>query len=214
MNVSVKMFLQKRKLNKPKETKQRELQNPKILEVNLIKEEAAVSFNWSKNLLMLVFVLFLAGLVVAEVYFGLNWWEKQEAAQIQVLSDKVMKLNEETGKLKKSAAAALAYKEKSAVFTGLLSDHIYWSNFFNWLEKNTLSSVRYGGFSGTLDGAYSFAATTGTYADVSWQVKAFLNDPLVQKVEVTNAASSKDKTKSDRISFNLVLKVNPGIFKK
>jgi len=92
------MFLQKRKLNKPKETKQRELQNPKILEVNLIKEEAAVSFNWSKNLLMLVFVLFLAGLVVAEVYFGLNWWEKQEAAQIQVLSDKVMKLDEETGK--------------------------------------------------------------------------------------------------------------------
>ncbi|MCX6794585.1 MAG: hypothetical protein NTY31_01100 [Candidatus Falkowbacteria bacterium] len=209
-----KMFLQKRKLNKPEETKKHELQNPKILEVNLIKEEAAVSFNWSKNLLMLVFVLFLAGLVVAEVYFGLNWWEEQEAAQIQVLSDKVMKLDAEAGKLKKSAAAALAYKEKSAVFTDLLSNHIYWSNFFNWLEKNTLSSVRYEGFSGTLDGAYSLAATTDTYADVSWQVKAFLNDPLVQQVEVTNAASSKNKTKSDRISFNLVLKVNPSVFKK
>jgi len=208
------MFLQKGKLNKPEGAKKHELQNPKILEVNLIKEEAAVSFNWSKNLLVLALVLFLAGLVVTEVYFGLNWWEEQEAAQVQVLSDKVAKLDAEASKLKKSATAALSYKEKSAVFTDLLNNHIYWSNFFNWLEKNTLSSVHYEGFSGTLDGTYSLAATTDTYADVSWQVKAFLNDPLVQEVEVTSAASSKSKTNSGQVSFGLVLKVNPDIFKK
>lgn len=208
------MFLQKRKLNKKDEVKKHELQNPKILEVNLIKEEAVVSFDWSKNLLVLALVLFLAGLLIAEVYFGLNWWEEQEAAQVQVLSDKVAKLDAEAAKLRKSASAALSYKDKSAVFTDLLNNHIYWSNFFNWLEKNTLSSVHYAAFSGTLDGNYALSATADTYADVSWQVKAFLNDPLVQHVEVANAASSRNKTSVGQVSFNLILKVNPSIFKK
>ena len=208
------MFLQKGKLNKKEEVKKHELQNPKILEVNLIKEEAEISFDWNKNLMVLVLVLFLAGLLVTEVYFGLNWWETQEAAQLQVLSDKVVKLDSEAVVLKKSASAALSYKEKSAVFTDLLNNHIYWSNFFSWLEKNTLSSVRYEGFAGSIDGVYSLSATADSYADISWQVKAFLNDPIVQQVQVVNAASAKSKTKANRVSFSILLKVNPTIFKK
>ncbi|MFA6194817.1 MAG: hypothetical protein WC719_03690 [Patescibacteria group bacterium] len=208
------MFLQKGKLNKKEEMRKHELQNPKILEVNLIKEEADISFDWNKNLLVLALVLFLAGLLVTEVYFGLNWWEAQEAAQLQVLSDKVVKLDAEAAAFKKSASTALSYKEKSAVFTDLLNNHIYWSNFFSWLEKNTLSSVRYEGFAGSIDGVYSLSATADSYADISWQVKAFLNDPIVQQVQVVNAASAKSKTKANRVSFSILLKVNPTIFKK
>ena len=208
------MFLQRGKLNKKETVKKHELQNPKILEVNLIKEEAVVSFDWNKHLLVLFFVLLLAGLLVGEVYFGLKWWEDQEAAQLQVLSDKVAKIDAEAGKLKKAASDALAYKEKSAVFTDLLNNHVYWSNFFSWLEKNTLSSVRYESFSGDTTGIYTLAATADTYADVSWQVKAFTNDPLVKEVKVTDAASSRSKTSAGRVNFNIMLKVDPSIFKK
>jgi len=208
------MFLQKKKPNKKEEAKKHEFQNPKILEVNLIKEEASISFNWNKNLLILVLVLFFAGILVGEVYLGLNWWEEQETAQLQVLSDKIRKLDSEAAKLKKSAAVALSYKEKSAVFTDLLNNHIYWSNFFSWLEKNTLSSVRYSGFSGTTDGFYSLTASADTYADISWQVKAFLNDPLVKQVEVVSANADKNKKASGGVGFTIVLKVNPNIFKK
>jgi Tfp pilus assembly protein PilN len=208
------MFLQTGKLNRKKEKKNAELQNPKILEVNLIKEEAVISFDWNKNLLVLILVLLLASVLVVEVYFGLNWWEKQEAAQIQVLSDQVAKLDAEAGKLKKTASAALSYKEKSAVFTDLLDNHIYWSNFFNWLEKNTLSSVHFEGFSGTVDGIYSLAATADNFADVSWQVKAFLNDPLVKNVRVVKAASAKDQAKAGRVSFTISFEVNRDIFRK
>jgi Tfp pilus assembly protein PilN len=208
------MFLQTGKLNRKKEKKHAELQNPKILEVNLIKEEAVISFDWNKNLLVLILVLLLAGFLVVEIYFGLNWWEKQEAAQIQVLSDQVAKLDAEAAKLKKTASAALSYKEKSAVFTDLLDNHIYWSNFFNWLEKNTLSSVRFEGFTGTVDGVYSLAATTDNFADVSWQVKAFLNDPLVKNVQVIEATAAKDQTKAGRVGFSISFEVNQDIFRK
>lgn len=208
------MFLQKEKQNKKDDRRRHELQNPKILEVNLIKEEAIVAFDWNKNLMVLVLVLLLAGFLVVEVYYGLNWWEKQEATQIQVLSDKVMKLDAEASKLKKTASAALSYKEKSAVFTSLLNNHIYWSNFFTWLEKNTLSSVHFDSFAGTLDGTYSFLATADSYADISWQVKAFLNDPLVESAKVTSAASTRSAAKPNAVTFNITIKINPSIFKK
>ncbi len=208
------MFLQKSKQNKTEGKRKHELQNPKILEVNLIKEETTIVFDWRKNLLVLAAVLSLAMLLLVEVYFGLNWWEKQEAIQIQSLNEKVVKLDAESNKLKKAASAALSYKEKSMVFTGLLDNHVYWSNFFAWLEKNTLSSVQFGGFSGKLDGKYSFAADADSYADVSWQIKTLLNDPLTKSAKVSSVAAGKSTTKNGGVAFTLNLEVDPKIFKK
>lgn len=208
------MFLPKKKLNKPESKKKHELQNPKILEVNLIKEEAEVFFDWNKHLLILVLVFALAGLLLAEIYIGLNWWEKQEAAQIQILSDNVMKIDAEAGKLRRASIDALSYKDKSAAFTYLLDNHIYWSNLFAWMEKNTLSSVHFSSFSGKLDGIYSFSGTADSYADVSWQVKVFSSDPLTRSVDVISVTSAKDKTGAGTVSFNINLKVDPSIFKK
>lgn len=209
------LLFNKKKANK-KEGNRKYLQNPKILEVNLIKDEAKIFFNWNKNLLVLTLVLFLAGLFVVEIYLGLNWWEKQETLQAQSLTENISKINQEVSKLKNQVSAALLYKEKSAVFTELLNNHIYWSNFFSWLEKNTLSSVKYGGFSGDLSGDYTLDAKTDSFADVSWQVKAFLNDSLTQEVEVKNATAAKgrDRTKPAEVNFTLSLKVKPEIFKK
>jgi hypothetical protein len=208
------MFSFKNKVNKKDDHKRSQIQNPKILEVNLIKEDALISFDWNKNLLVLVLVFFLAGLVMAEISYGLDWWKEQETARRQATLDNISALNQETAKLKNQTGAALAYKEKSAAFSNLLTEHVYWTNFFNWLERNTLSSVRYEGFNGDLSGAYNLTASAPTFADVSWQVKAFLNDPMVQQATVVSASAAKNKNKTSEVIFNIALKVKPEIFKK
>ncbi len=192
------------------------MQNPKILEVNLIKDEAAVSFDWNKNLLFAALTMLLAGFLVAEIYFGLAWWEAQEAEKAQPLINSAAKLNLEASKLKNQTGAALLFKEKSVAFSELLGDHVHWTNFFTWLEKNTLSSVKYQSFEGGLDGSYNIDATAKTYADISWQVKAFLSDPLVKDVKVLGAESSKDgdKLKANEVNFGVLLTLKPEIFKK
>jgi len=53
-------------------------QNPKVLEVNLIKSEMPVDFEVGKNIGTLLFALVIAALFVAEVYLGLNWWSDYE----------------------------------------------------------------------------------------------------------------------------------------
>jgi len=191
------------------------LQNPRILEVNLVKDEVSVFFDWRKNISLLVLVLCVAALLVTEIYFGLDWWEAQEAARSQTLHDQAAKAGEEVNALKKKISAPLTYKAKSAAFSQLLNNHVYWTNFFNWLEKNTLSSVRYKDFNGGVDGVYILTATAQSYADVSWQVKAFLNDPITKEVLVTQVDSNqKAKDAAGEVSFKLNLQVNPAVFRK
>lgn len=212
------MLFFKPKKGTKEETKKNILQNPKILEVNLIKDEVKISFDWNKNISILVVVLFIASFLVAEVYFGLDWWEKQEVIKAQTLENDIVKVNRDISKIKGTADEALSYKNKSIEVGRLLDNHIYWSSFFNWLEKNTLSTVKYDGFSGNADGIYSLNAKALSYAEVSWQVKAFLNDPLVKKVEVlsVNSSLTKDKVKSadTGVNFSLSFELSPDIFKK
>lgn len=209
------MFLFKNKTNKKEGKSNASLQNPKILEVNLVKDERLVSFDWRRHILVLILVLLLALGLCAELYFGLSWWEAQEATRTQALAEKTAAVNAEANKLKSQIGAVITYKEKSAAFSALLTDHNYWTNFFSWLEKNTLNSVKYEEFSGDLTGIYTLNAKAPSYADVSWQVKNFLSDPLTEKVSVDNVTTdSQDKTQAAGVNFKLYLKVKPAIFKK
>jgi len=215
------MFFSKKKKIK-EDVKRNPLQNPKILEVNLIRDEVRIGFDWGRNISVLVLVLFIAGLLVAEVYYGLNWWEQQENLKSQALADEISKVSQEISQIKNKSDEALSYKDKSNELGRLLNKHIYWTAFFSWLEKTTLNTVSYGSFSGNTTGVYSLSAKALNYAQVSWQVKSFSDSPLVKKVEVLDvlAASAKDDNKGldngagRGVNFSVDLEVDPIIFRK
>lgn len=212
------MLFFKPKQGKKEETKKDILQNPKILEVNLIKNEVKIAFDWNKNLSIFMVVLFIAAIFVTEIYFGLDWWEKKEVARAEAIQNDILTVNRDISKIKGTADAAITYKDKTVELSRLLNEHVYWSNFFNWLEKNTLSTVKFDSFSGDTNGKYSLNAKAMSYAEASWQVKAFLNDPLVKNVEVLSVNSSlgKDKGASAEkgVNFSLGFELDPAIFKK
>ena len=197
------------------DNKKSSLVNPKILEVNLIKDEIGVLFDWHKNLLISLVVLLIAAALVTELYFGLDWWGQAEMVSAQTLSSKIDSLNRDIAQVKGQADAALTYQAKAAAAGQLLANHIYWTKFFRWLEKDTLSSVKFGAFSGDLTGLYKLTANTPTFAEVSWQAKAFLDDPLVEKVDISSASGvGKDAKEQTGINFPVSLQINPDIFKK
>lgn len=122
------MFFHKNKKTK-EDTKKNPLQNPKILEVNLIKGEVKVVFDWGRNISVLLLVLLVAGLLVTEVYFGLNWWAEQENLKSLELSGEIAKVGQEVNKIKSGADEALSYKDKSNSLGRLLNNHVYWTTF-------------------------------------------------------------------------------------
>ncbi len=216
------------------------LNNPKILEVNLIKEEERLDFDWKKGIKALVFALGVTIFIIVELYLGLDWWQKDEEARLEEVKIKTSAVSKEISEFRKSAAAALSYQDKTLEVDKLLGEHIYWTNFFKWLESNSLSTVSFGSFSGANDGRYTLAGTAGSFAEVSWQVQQFSNDPLVLNVESMTVSSGEERTKEEiaaqaaeaaaapanegeenvrptepaGVSFNLELEIDPIIFKK
>ncbi|MDI3496495.1 MAG: hypothetical protein PWQ35_516 [Patescibacteria group bacterium] len=214
------------------------LKNPKILEVNLIKEEAQMEFNWRRNLRSLFFALGVTLFIIIEIYYGLDWWQKDEEARLAGTQAQIKTISGEIATMRESAKDALSYQAKTKEIEGLFANHIYWTNFFSWLEKNTLSTVSFNAFSGDLEGEYSLSGTANTFAEVSWQAKKMLEAPFVKEVEILNASFGETKSKEEleeeiaeaenqtedgivvvppsppTVSFTLDLTIDPEIFHK
>lgn len=220
------------------------LNNPKILEVNLIKEEERLEFDWKKGAKSLLFALGVTIFIIMELYLGLNWWQKDEEIRLEQTKSETSKISKEIADFRQSAADALSYQEKTVEVDRLLGEHLYWTNFFKWLESNTLSTVSFSSFTGQDDGKYALAGTAGSFAEVSWQIQQFYKNPMVLHVESMTASSGEGKTREEiarqaaeaaanqaaegesapaasaaasetaKVSFNLSLEINPTIFQK
>lgn len=201
--------------------------NPSVLEVNLIKDEMAVDFEWNKRVFSLLLSLFVSALFVTEIYLGLDWWQKQEEKKAVSLQNNYERLSKEVQSTKAKAEEVMIFRDKLGTVQKMMDNHIYWTNFFSWLEKNTFNSVSYGGsFAGDISGSYLLSATAKTYSDISWQAKHFKNDKYVVRAAVSSGSMGGGKEDEDKarqeddkkgaeeekVSFSLDLEVKPEIF--
>ncbi|MDA3802596.1 MAG: hypothetical protein PF488_01705 [Patescibacteria group bacterium] len=201
-----------------------DLRNPEVLDVNLVKDEIVVFFNWRKHLTIAFIVIALTSLFIYEISRVLDYWEEIEIAKAEQIEKQIEVLKKDTVLMNNKASNALLFKEKSLVFSKLLGDHIYFSNFFTWLEKNTLSSVKYSGFSGDISGDYSLQATAPSYAEVSWQAKVLSDSSYIKDVEIASAnlventvvsideEGEEVETSYTHIAFTLSFTVEQSIF--
>lgn len=223
-----------KKRKQKKHNEQKSLKNPKILDLNLIKEETSLDFNWRKNIFSLIFILGVVIFVVLEIYLGLNWWQKDEEARLEVAKAEMKILNQEVSKTREEAKDALAYIEKTKIISPLLENHIYWTNFFSWLEKNTLSTISFEAFDASLNEEFALSGEAGSYAEVSWQVKQLQDSEYVTRVEILDASLGEVPATREElealaaagesiistepeipgVSFTLNLEMNQNIFKK
>jgi len=212
MNFSLKS----KKISRPKADSS---QNPKVLEVNLIKDEMQVDFDFGKNIGTLMFALLISALFVVEIYLGLNWWSDYENTRVLATEKKFNQVSQEIKGLKTESEQILAFKQRADLANSLVVNHIYWTKFFDWLEKNTLSSVSYLGFEGTRNGSYSLNASAKTFRDISWQTRAMLENNAVVSVHINSGESERptDEGQAEAsvqdVKFNLELNIDPNLFK-
>jgi hypothetical protein len=190
-----------------------ELKNPSILDVDLIKDEVAVKFQWRKHLLIMLIFVVLAGSLVAEAYFLLLGWEQQEVTRkSENFALEVQKIDKKISNLKTQLAPALALKSKVDVINPILTKHVYWTNFFGFLEKNTLVNVYYNGFTGTTDGNYVLKALVNDFRAVSYQLKTILKDPTIKSATIANEQIDNQKNGQVNVYFDLSIGVKPDLF--
>lgn len=202
--------------------KSKKKDNLELLETDLIKDEVEIKFEWKKDLVG-AFVLFaVAFVLVVETYLFLSWWgQKREAENSHYLDNEIVYIREEIEKIRDDYNTSTYFQKRLVTASTVLNGHVYWNNFFAYLEQNTLKKVYYNSFSGNLSGEYILPATTDDVRAISFQSKALLNNLQTISSEVSDEQiitgtkiSEEGEMISDEkthVNFNLKLILNKNI---
>ncbi len=195
-------------------------QAPSILKTNLVKGEITTVINWKKNIIIFSGALGATVLIIAVLYSGLILWEKSAQRKEKVLDMEIAELKNAVAKTKTKMKEIDAFRERLQLAGKLLDKHIYWTNFFSFLEENILPDVYLtADFSGTPEGEYSFPALTTDFGRLADQVRILRANKNVMSVSVGGGSLVSDRNGGaggigSMVKFILNLKIKPEVFYK
>lgn len=193
-----------------------------VLKTNLIQGSSTVSFDWKKNITSILISVFIAVFIICGAYVGLIIWEDKTISRGTELMDKTNKLIVKIKQAQKNVDQINIFQRKIGLVKYLIEDHVYWTNFFTFLEENTLTKAYYiDGFSGDTNGDYSFSVIIDDYEGIHDFVNVLKNNPNVLEVNTRSAMLGIDKNnrKNDlnqiqNTSFGVSIRINPLLFKQ
>ncbi len=193
-----------------------------ILKTNLVENEVTTVINWKKNIIILSSVLGVVVLIIVVLYGGLIFWERSALQKEEALDAEITELKKAIAETKIKMKEVDAFRERLQLAGNLLDKHIYWTNFFSFLEKNILPDVYLtADFSGTPEGEYSFSALTTNFSRLADQIRFLRANKNVISVSVDGGKLVSDGSGSvsgagmvDMIEFILNLKIKPEVFYK
>jgi len=186
-----------------------------IMKTNLIQGEESAFFDWNKKIVVFAINIFSACLFVAVIYGGLIFWEKQVNMEGELILSDIDSAKKNIENMEKNLNEINIFQKKLNKVATILDQHLYWTNFFDFLEKNTLAEVYYtGGFSGDTNGEYNLPAVADGYSSIEGQLKVFRNSEEVISAESYKGSMGKGDSEGGSVSFDIDLKVRPDIFLK
>ena len=158
-------------------------------------------------------IFLLIGIMISLLGFtGVWWWTN---SRLKKALQKVKTIQSEIRTVDQEIEPYLIVKQRIANIEAkfgrarrLLAGHIYWTNFFNLLEKYTIPEVSFNGFSGNTSGSIHLNAGALNLPAVGRQILAFKQaSDFVEKAEVSHIVVT-DKG----VTFSLELTLKPGVF--
>ncbi len=199
---------------------------PTITETNLIKGQTTLYFNWRRFWLDLIqwLVITLFFLSLCGVLFYL--WRQNQNKQTTDTAQRLAKVDQLVTLAENEVGDVLDFRLRLMLVSELLNGHVYWGNFFSFLEKNTLPNVFYQDFSGDTGGEYILKARTDNFDSMAKQLKVLRraadvlevdseggdmvkNEPTVDESGTSSEATA---TPSTQLNFSIRLKIKPELF--
>ena len=186
---------------------------PLVLETNLIKGEIVSYFDWQKKIFTLVGAFLIPVFLVGVVYLGLMFYQRESQAKNLALVKKFNELTDEVKREETGAAQILSFQDELKVTSEVFGQHIYWTNFFKFLEDNTIKDVYFTGFAGDTGGGYSLNALANNYGNIAEQVNILKNNKKVTAVEAAGGELvSGDIDNATKVKFVLSFSILKSIF--
>jgi len=163
-----------------------------IIKANLIKDQQFMFFNWQRKILALILYVFFAILFSATVYGGLIIWDNQKKQDNQGVFDNLDNINNQIVREQPKIDEILAFSDRLSLVSFILDNHIYWSEFFKFLEDYTLKTVYYEEFSGDLSGSYEVKSVAKDFDSIYRQLKLMQMNDQVTSVDTQGAKTAAD----------------------
>ncbi|MBI2459631.1 MAG: hypothetical protein HYV53_03710 [Parcubacteria group bacterium] len=185
----------------------------RVLETNLIQGELAIFFNWRAKAIVFAGAILAPILAVATIYYGLVFYEKSSQAKNLAQAQKFAELKQNIAAEEAGLKEILAFQAKLKTVSQIFAQHIYWTNFFKFLEDNTMANVYFIDFKGNTSGNYTMNAATVDYRSIDEQVDVFRNNKKITAASTDGGELvSGDQTNKSRVKFILNFSVLKSIF--
>ncbi len=185
------------------------------VKANLIKDQGVLFFNWKQRMLTLTLALVLSSLAIGLVYVGLLVWQKERLRDNEATLANFDAINTEITKNEREIDEIVVFNRKLDIVSFMLTNHVYWTNFFTMLEEKTLKDVYFSQFSGDLSGTYSMPAIARNLDAVSLQLEVLKAYTMVKTVQYSGGENVPATAEDDaKLRFSLDLTVDPKIFVK
>jgi hypothetical protein len=190
---------------------------------NLVKDNAVLFVDWEKNIRSLAFSAVLPLLAIGALYAALIFWGQIKEGEGRNMISNLEEKNQQIDTVEKKMDEVFMFQKKLKTAKQLIASHIYWTDFFYFLESKTLPNLSYGSFSGGIDGKYSLSSSAGDFNEIADQLAIFKKSNYVFKAETNGGkivyAKNKSEAKTEKaqenrskVNFGLILEVDPRIF--
>ncbi|MEK7653077.1 MAG: hypothetical protein AAB358_01165 [Patescibacteria group bacterium] len=186
--------------------------------INLIPQELiSIKYydpRWQGIIILIAIIS--AGLVVFGLYFLIDFGQTDINKKIAASENTVKRLNKELVEYQKQYDRYIGLETKILLIDQLFKNHIYWTKFFNLLEKYTLDGVYFTDVSADASGNLVLPARADNYERVAEQLVALRNATDFIKKATVDEVKLEVSPKSGivGVSFDLKLKLVDDVFKK
>ncbi len=189
------------------------------LEVNLIPQEMlrAKELKFSSRLTTLAVMTATALLSVGLLYLIIVFYQSQIVNEIKAIEAQSGALKIQIAGYGPDKAKAVIYQQQLKALESLLTNHFYWTQFFDLLAKNTTPDVYYTSFAAdSARGSVSLSATAKSYEALAKQLVAFEQaENFIASTDISGvAAGMNEQGLAGNVTFNLNLQLAPGVFLK
>lgn len=198
-------------------------------DVNLVPDDLMDELNPKKKILLIVYFTIIFCLIVALMYTAIYIYKRTIINRVTDLNIQIEEVNKEISKISTVKKEVEQINNAINDVDSILDTHVYWSQFFEFLEENTISDVYYTSFNGTISGNIVLNAIGRNFKNVSQQIEVFKQaDEYVKDVQVDSAQKvqigitranaeeledgEEEMEMHDAVSFNITLIVLPDIF--
>lgn len=142
------------------------------------------------------------------IYCGLAFgYEPYLQGEISKTQDQINQLGQSLSSA--DEANLLTYYSEIANIQSLITGHVFFSQFLNWLGTHTEANVYYRSFAFNSGSQVTFVAFGKTQADITQQISIFETAPEVSTVSVSSVTFAPT---SGNWELNVTLTMNPSVF--